>query len=274
MNVSFGKTKEKAQQTAKSQTDPWDVVIPYVTDLLGKTKGPSAEVGPTTEQTAAYGQLKDNAAAGNPYAGSLDTLTKDLFASPGVNAGYADLERRLTPTAEGTNLDIGNDPYLQNLLKTVGDDAQWRINSMFAGAGRDLSGINQQAVGRGVTQAQAPILVDQLNREKARSDAAARDLFGAKTTAETTTADLRRAGVDVADAALTARDYGPNTIIDLEEQLKKMPYEELSWLAELLYPAAGLGEQTTGEGTSVKKGTSFGGKADLGSSLAALLQMV
>jgi hypothetical protein len=70
---------------------------------------------------------------------------------------------------------------------------------------------------------------------------------------------------------MEARDYGPNAILNLEEQMKKMPYDELSWLAELIYPAAGLGQQTQGSGTSTTKGTSFGAKADIGSALAAIL---
>jgi hypothetical protein len=271
MNISFGKTKQTTQQQQKSQTDPWDVAIPYVTDLLKKTQQPSSQVGPTTDQAAAYDQLKTNAKAGNPYAGDIDTLTKDLFGSTTGSDAYADLNRRLSPVADGTNQDIGNDPYLQNLLKTISDDVQWRTNRTFAGAGRDLSGINQQAVARGVTQAQAPILVDQLNKERARSDAAARDLFAGSQSSTSFDADMRKAGIETGKEAIAARDQGANTIIDLEEQMKRMPYEELSWLAELLYPAAGLGQQSSGSGTSTTKGTSMGAKADLGSALAALL---
>jgi len=270
MSISASKSKQTTSQQQQSQTDPWDVAIPYVTDLLSKTSAPSSQVGATDAQTAAYDQLKANASAGNPYAGQMDTLTNNLFSASSDTSGYDDLSRRLTPVADGTNQDIGNDPYLQSLLKTVGDDVQWRTNRQFAGAGRDLSGINQNAVARGVTSAQAPILVDQLNKERTRTDTAARDLFSSSQSAQTNAANLGSAAVDASKEAMTARDYGANTIIDLEEQMKKMPYEELSWLAELLYPAAGLGQQSSGSGTSTTKGTSFGAKADVGSALASL----
>lgn len=280
MNVSFGSKKQRTTQS--SQTDPWAAAIPYVTDILAKTKQPAADVGATPAQQQAYSQLEANASDGNPYAGQIDTLANDLFGStnyaPDVASGYSDLERRLAPTANGANLDLSSNDQLQAALKVAADDAQWRINSQFAGAGRDLSGINQQAVARGVTQAEAPLLLGQYNAEQARTDAAARDLAAGKTTAATTksaldqaTAGLRQAGIDTGNAAIAARDYGPNQIINLEEQLKNMPYDELSKLAALIYPAAGLGSQSTG--TATAKGTAFGAKADAGSALGQLASL-
>lgn len=269
MSLSFGSKSEKSKKTATSQTDPWDVTIPYVTDFLEETKSLGTSPGPTSDQVAAANQLKANAAAGNPFQADMEKLATDLFGStsysPEVATAYDDYSRRLTPTADGANLDIGNNAYLQGLLKTIGDDIQWRTNSQFAGAGRDMSGINQQAVARGITTATAPILFDQYNKEVARTDAASRDLFSGAQSAATTksnldtaTAGLRGAGVDAASAAVAARDEGPNAILNLEEQLKQMPYQELAWLAELLYPAAGLGQQSTETGTGKGSGTSFG----------------
>jgi hypothetical protein len=269
MSLSIGSKREKSKSTATSQTDPWDVTIPYVTDFLEKTKNLGTSPGATSAQVAAADQLKANAAAGNPFQADMDKLATDLFGAesyaPEVGAAYDDYSRRLTPTADGANLDIGNNAYIQNLLKSIGDDIQWRTNSQFAGAGRDMSGINQQAVARGITTATAPILLDQYNKEVGRTDAAARDLYSGATTAATTksnldtaTANIRGAGVDAAKAAVEARDAGPNAILNLEEQLKQMPYQELAWLAELLYPAAGLGQQSTESGTSKGSGTSAG----------------
>jgi hypothetical protein len=270
MSFSFGSKTEKTKSSASSDVDPWDVAIPALKDFIGEARTISSRrAGPTTAQTGAINELKANAAQGNPFEDEINRLAGDLFGSesysPEVSAGYADFQRRLDPVADGANLDIGNNEYIQNLLKTVGDDIQWRTNSTFAGAGRDMSGINQQAVARGITQGTAPILLDQYNREQGRTDAAARDLFSGSNTAATTkanldssSASLRGAGIDASRAAMEARDAGPNAILNLEEQLKQMPYQELSWLAELLYPAAGLGGQTEEEGKSKSKGTSFG----------------
>lgn len=286
MNVSFSKSKQKQDSSQTSQTDPWDVTIPYITDFLGKVGTASAApAGPNATQQTAYDQLETNAKAGNPYAGQIDNLAGDLFGStnysPEVASGYDDLERRLTPTANGANLDIAGNKQLQDALKVARDDAAFSVNSQFAGAGRDISGINTQALTRGVTQAEAPLLLNQYNTEQARTDAAARDLNSAKTNAATTkssldtaTAGLREAGIDVGNQALAAKDYGPNQVINLEQQIKDMPFDQLSKIAALLYPAAGLGSQESGTATATTKGTTVGGKADVGTALGKLLTLL
>ena len=165
-----------------------------------------------------------------------------------------------------------DNPYIKQMLTQVGNDASQRVNSQFAAAGRDLSGYNQQDVGRGVTAAQLPILFDQYNREQGRTDAAARDLYGAgNTTAQTVSGlddnamKMRALGIDTGKAALDARNYGDNQMINLEEQKKAIPFEGLSKIAELLYPAAKLGSQETG--TSTVKGKQSGFGFNLGSLL-------
>lgn len=171
----------------------------------------------------------------------------------------------MTPTADGQNLDLRNNSYLQNLLTQVGDDAQNRVNAQFAAAGRDSSGANQAAVGRGVTEAQAPLLLDMYNREQGRTDAAARDLFsGSGQTAQTIAgldrarSDLRSQGVATTQAAMEARDAGANTRLRLEQQMRDLPYQNLAQLAQLLFPAAQLGGQSSGTGTSNTRTTGWG----------------
>ena len=53
------------------------------------------------------------------------------------------------------------------------------VNGQFAGAGRDLSGLNQQYLGRGITAAEAPILLNQYNQNVAQRQQAASGLLGA-----------------------------------------------------------------------------------------------
>lgn len=277
MSFKMGSSKTKTSQ--KSQTDPWDVTIPYITDFLGKV--PNAQ-GPTADQIGAIDDLKTQVSAGNPNAGAIMDLANDQLGTQSqsgmVKTGYEDLTRRLTPTADGSNLDLENNAYLQRLLTQVGDDAAMRTNAQFAAAGRDLSGANQMAVGKGVTQAQLPLLLDQYNRELARSDAAARDLYGASgTTASSITAldaaaNAERAkGIDTTNAALEAQAYGPTQILNLDEQLKGLTYDELDRIAALLYPAAKLGEQSSGTGTSKMKSTGFGlSLADIGKVMTGL----
>jgi hypothetical protein len=62
-------------------------------------------------------------------------------------------------------------------------------------------------------------------------------------------------GASQVSAILTAtgRDLPANTILQLDEQLRNMPLDDLERIAKLLLPVAGLGSQ--GEGTSKTKGT-------------------
>lgn len=267
MSVSLGGSSSKKSNTTinHSQSDPWEGAVGGIKDFLTKLGAFSGgNTGPNDKQLGAIDTLEANGAS--PYTGDIDKLTKDLFATqsgaPAVHQGYDELNTRLSPTANGTNVSgFMDDPNLQKLLQSVGDQTAWRNNSMFAGAGRDLSGVNQQSTARGVGQAQLPILVDQLNKEKSRTDAAARTLFDANTTAATTgssldeqAAAMRKAGIDTGNAALTARDRDATTTLTLEDMKKKMAQGDMSWLAELLYGAGGLGGST--DGTSYSKGNS------------------
>lgn len=267
--MSFGSKKQKTTSSFDNQSDPWDEVTPYLKDWLGQvgTAGAGGTVGATAGQAAAFDELKDN--AGNPMAGDIGGLARDQLATGDntgmVRDGYTDLQRRLSGTADGSNLDLSKNTYLQDLLTQVGDDAQNRVNASFAAAGRDFSGANQGAVARGVTSAQAPLLLDMFAKEEGRTDAAARDLFSASGQTAGTIAqldearsDLRTQGVETSKAAMEARDAGANTRLKLEQQLKDLPYQDLAQLAQLLFPAAQLGGQSSGTGTSTTKGTSWG----------------
>lgn len=267
--MSFSSSKKTTDSSFQNQQDPWDEVTPYLKDWLGKVGAASGAgtTGATPGQAAAFDELKAN--AGNPMAGQIAQLATDQLGAADhtgmVRDGYGDLKRRLTPTADGANLDLANNSYLQNLLTQVGDGAQNRVNASFAAAGRDFSGANQGAVARGVTEAQAPLLLDMFKSEQARSDAAARDLFGASGQTAGTIAqldksrsDLRTQGAETSKAAMEARDAGANTRLKIAQQLKDLPYQDLAQLAQLLFPAAQLGGQSQGTGTSTTKGSQWG----------------
>lgn len=271
MSLSFKKQNETQTQTQtqKSQTDPWDETIPYLRDFLSRLDmtGKSSTVGATGAQTQAASQLRDLGLGGTPRGAEIDKLAGDLLGTKSrateLDPVIGDFKRRLTPTADGTNRDVMNNPLMADMLTKTGDDVATRINAQFAGAGRDLSGYNQRAIGEGVTRAQLPVLFDQYNLEQGRTDAAARDLFAGEAGTITTkdmldrmAAGQRTSGVDVARAKAEMDRAGPEMVMELEQKLKKLPYEDLSYIAELLFPAAGLGGQS--EGTAVTKGKKKG----------------
>jgi hypothetical protein len=271
MSFSFG--SESKSQSSKSKQDPWKPAVPYLKDFLAQTGqvGANAGQGLTPGQTAAFGQLKDNALQGSPWVAQQSQLAGDLYGTADrtgiVGDAYGALQGQLGDYASGKYLDPMSNPQMQAMLQQVGDDAANRVNAQFAGAGRDLSGANQTAVGRGVTQAQLPLLLDQYNRAQGQQFDAAKTLYGAGSDTASTQgaldaqrAQLRGAGAAAGQQAADMQNAGAERTIDLEQMMKTLPYEELGQLASLLFPAGQMGKQVKSSGESSGTSFGFGGK--------------
>lgn len=269
MSLSFGSSSKTTNSSQQQQTEPWAPTIPYLTRFLGDLDNSRSTMGPSTDQLDAFTKLKQNAAAGNPYTGDINSLAKAQFGTQSqsgtISDAYKRLQDQLGGYASGQKLDFQSNPYIQQMLKTVGDDTQSRINRMYAGAGRDLSGINQQAVSRGVQQAQLPILSDLYSKEEGNQIGAAGTLFNAGTSAATTGQGLdaaalatRAGGIQTGQAGIDASNYGPNAILNLDQQLKGIPTGDMATYENLLLPVSGLGGQGAGKGTSTTNGSSMG----------------
>ena len=281
MSLSFGSSKKKT--SSSQEADPWDPTIQPLTDLVGQIGEYSGNVGPTADQSAAFSELKNNAAQGNPFTGQIGQLANDLFGAQSqsgtVNDAYTRIQDQLGGVAAGNNLDVNENPYLQKMLQNVGDDIQNRISGMFAGAGRDITGNaqGQKALGKGISEGTLPTLFNQYNLERQNQSAAAKTLFGAGKDTGTTVQGLdsanfldRLRGIEAGNAALDAGNYGANTTLALEQQLKQLPIEDLGRIEALLGPIAQLGGQQSGQSTT--KGSSMGvGISNLFGGLGSLL---
>ncbi|MBS0243549.1 MAG: hypothetical protein JSS20_15340, partial [Proteobacteria bacterium] len=263
---------------------PWGPSVPYITNFLQGVNSAGVNIGPSQDQLDAFATLKNNAAAGNPFTADISKLAKDQFGAASnsgqVQDAYKTLQGQLGDYANGSKLDFSSNPYIQQMLKTVGDDTQKRINEMFAGSGRDITGnaAGQQALGRGITAAQLPILSQLYSQEEQNQIAAAQALnlagVGAATTGQTLDQNAlatRAGGVTTANSAINASNYAPNTILNLDQQLKQMPFSDLSLYASLLLPAAGLGGTSSGSSTSNTESSGFGfGLGDIGKAATAI----
>jgi hypothetical protein len=256
---------------SKTKTDPWAPTQPILKDLVAEATPLVGNTGVTAGQQGAFDQLKANAAAGNPAAGQIrDVATGALtYDNTGqkdmVSGAYGDLQKNLGAYASGDYLDVANNPQLKALMDVVGTDISDRINRQFAGAGRDLSGMNQQSVARGVSQGTAGLLLDQFNKQQQMQMGAAGQLFQGATGAAGQMSQLdqllqqiRGSGIGHADKALTAENYGPNAILALEQQMKNMPVEDLALIASLITPIAGLGGDSSTKGSSTSLGIKLG----------------
>jgi len=278
MSVSFGQSTKKTN--SNSQTDPWDVTIPGLTDLINQIGGYQNNVGPTGTQSDAFAQLEQNAGQGNPYEGQIGNLAANLFGADSrsgqIEGAYNNLYNQLNPTASGANLDPSTNPYTSQMLQNNADAIQQRVNGMFAGAGRDLSGKNQQSLAKGISEGTIPALFSQYNQNVSNQMGAANQLFNAGSGAatseqglDTSALNTQQQGVPAAQAAIDAQNYGPNTLLQLEQQQKQLPAQDIGTWETLLGTLAQLGQQQ--QGTSKTNGSSWGGGIDLGTALGTLL---
>lgn len=261
-----GSTEQKTSYSNK--TDPWSPTIPGLQALAGGITGqiPNAAVNGTEQ--GALAQLRANAAAGNPYAMGIGGLATDLLNGGGANnqagaiQGYYDrlnsnLSGLTNPLTNPSGYNPANNPAMRGLLDTITNDVTGQINGQFAGAGRDLSGMNQQALARGLSQGLAAPLLSQYNQDISNAIGASNALYSGGNTTSGLLSGLnqqslanRQAGVDASSAALQARDSGANQQLAVEQQARGLPLQNYSMYTQALAPLAQLGQQTSGQQTT------------------------
>jgi hypothetical protein len=256
--------------TTNTSTQPWAPAIPGLTDLINRitSAGKSGGVGSVTpEQSGAFTDLKNNAGTLGSFAPDISSVANDTFNfgsdSGMVGSAYSDLASRLTPWANGGNIDVTQNPQIKKMLDVVNQDTSNDVNGLWSAAGRSFSPGHAMALGRGVAAAEAPILLNQYNTEAERSLGAAKDIFGGATSAagtmqglDTNALTTRQGGFNIAQMLQDAKNYGPNAILNLSEQMKKLPLDELGWISQYLTPIAQLGQQ--GHSTTDSTTTSAG----------------
>jgi hypothetical protein len=257
-----GESKQSTDTTQSSSTQPWAPAQGLLTGILGQLGGNLASTGLTGTENAALGTLSNNASRGNPFAGQINSYASNLLQGGGatdqagqVSDALTKYQGQLTPYANGSM--IGNNPALKAQLDQIRTDVGNDVNSQFAAAGRDMSGANQMAYGRGVAAGQAPVIAGQYNQDVANQLGAASSLYGAGNTTAGLLSGLQQqklvnqgAGVTAAGQSLDANNYGANAQLAIEAQRRGIPVQALGLLAQIGIPIAALGQQTTGQGHS------------------------
>jgi hypothetical protein len=251
-------------QTQQSQTAPWQPAQPMLQGILSQIGTGLNNTGLTSAETGALNTLQSNAAQGNPYAGQIGDYAQSLLNGGGANAqapnvqnNLSTLQNYLTPYANGSM--VGNNPALAAQLAQIQTDVGNSVNSQFAAAGRDLSGANQMAYGRGVAAGEAPVIAAQYNTDVGNQMAAANALYGAGNTTANTLSGMQQQslanqgqGVTAAQSALDAQNYGANATLAEEAQRRGIPVQALGLLAQIGVPIAGLGGQSNGTSTGTQ----------------------
>jgi hypothetical protein len=254
--------QSSSSQTQQSATAPWATGQPAINGILGQLNPLIQNSGLTSTESGALNQLQANAAGGNPYAGQIASYASNLLngggasaQAPALQTGLSTLQSQLTPYANGSM--IGNAPALQAQLQQIATDTTNQVNGQFAAAGRDLSGANQMALGRGIAAGEAPVIAGQYDQDVANQMNAANTLYGAQNTTGGLLSGLNQQGlanqgqgVQAGQDALAAQNYGPQQQLALAQLAQQIPAQNLGLLAQIGIPIAGLGTQTSGTGTT------------------------
>lgn len=259
----MGGSPATKQSSSFSESNPYAPAQGLLDSLLAKSGGVNSDL--TGAENSALQALSGNASAGNQFAPAITGLANTLLGGGGpdrsgmINDAYLQYQKSLASTAAGDYVNPASNPALQGYLSTIANDVSGRVNGMFAHAGRDLSGMNLQSLARGITEGQAPVLVDAYNRARGDQLAAQDKLFGAGgqtagllSNLDQTRLGNQQAGITAADAANTAQNWGPMQILQIEAQRRGIPLQTLTQQMGLVMPAAqAFGSKTsTGEETA------------------------
>jgi hypothetical protein len=201
-----------------------------------------------------------NAGTANQYAPAIQGYAKDLAqrrrcAQPAgqINQNYQDYQKATQPLASNTNYNPYDTPGFKDALSTTISDITNSTNGQFAAAGRDFSGANSQALGRGIMQGVAPTIAQQYNQNIQNQQGAAGNLYNAGNTNAGLLSGLQQQylqnqgqGVGAAGAANDANNAGANATLAAEAARRGIPVQALGLLAQIGIPIAGLGGQSTG----------------------------
>lgn len=252
---------ESKQQSTQSQTSDYlSSAKPAIEGILGQLSPLAQNSGLSSASSNAINQLEQNAQQGNPYASQISNFTGNLLNGGGANAqapmlnsAYQTYQQQTSPLASNTNYDPMQTPGLADALATLKSDIGNSVNGQFAAAGRDMSGANQMAYGRGITQGLAPVIVDQYNRNVANQQGAAGNLYNAGNTTAGALSGLnqqglanQQQGVTNSQDALAAQNYGATQMLNLEQLKQQIPAQNLGLLANIGVPIAQLGGTKTG----------------------------
>lgn len=249
-------TRNQSTQTQQSQSqtqNPWEPTIDPLKNLIGQLNGQMGNTAVTGNEQNALSQLMSAAQNSGQFTQPLQGVASDIMGkdySGYATGAYNDYKNQAQPYLSQSYLDPYQNPAFQKYLDTTASDITNSVNGQFAAAGRDMSGLNQQSLARGITQGTAPIFADQYNKNVATQTGLMGNLYNAGNSTAGVLSGLDQSRLansqGAAQAGLNAQTYGPNAVLDAASTARNLPLSNIGNVASLLTPLAGLGGQSTG----------------------------
>lgn len=248
---------QSSQSQSRAEFGPWTNANPTLLGILSGIQSELPNYQANSTEKAALGQLAQNVQGIPNFAPQAIDLTNSYLGGDPtglLKPALANYNNVLNPIATG-NLDPTKTPGIQNLLDTIRSDVSNSINGQFAGAGRDLSGLNQQALARGIAQGEAQPLLNQYNQNVQNAVGAATGMFGAAGNTASAIGGNQAQGVNFAANIPGLAAVGPQAALNVAQQGRQLPLQNLGMLENLTVPIAGLGGIQYNSGSSYSHGT-------------------
>jgi len=175
--------------SASGATNPWAPAQPFLSGILAQLQGQLASASLTPQESAALSGLSGGSNYIGQFLPQATDLANTLFAggdaqaqAPMVSGAYQQYRAELNPYLQASFLDPRSTPGFSDALAATNADITNQVNGMFAGAGRDLSGLNTQALARGLSQGEGQLIANQYNANAANQLGAMGSLYGAGNT--------------------------------------------------------------------------------------------
>ena len=270
-SMSMGSSNSSTNTSQNTEThavkEPWGPTVAPLTSLIGLLGGQIPHYEQNRHETEAYHHLMNQLAQRDDNWRQAQQFTNRMYEMGGrhgfLQNQFDTYDRRVSPYAEGEHLGPdGSNPLLNDYLNVNADDVSNRVNQMFAGAGRDLSGAHMNAYAQGISEANSPILAQQYNTDVQRQIQAAQDLLAAS---QATAAARQQAGGTAMNAAQQAaylKAAGRTGVLALQDAKRGAPIGNLVDIIKPMAMMAQLGgtvdSETEMTGTSSTSGSSMG----------------
>src|SRR6266542_891868 len=238
-----GQTSTTQQTSQQSQSEPWKPAKLYLQQTLQQLGPALGNTGTSPGENSALQQLIGNAQAMPNFGGAAGDLAGQLLngtfqVNPNSTVGqsYDALKGQYAPYTGSDYINPYNNPAFKNYLDTTTRDIADRVNSMFAGAGRDLSGINQESLARGITEGTAPIFANQYNTLAGQQQHAIDSLFSGGLGASAAGVGNATTGLGAAGAVPGITNQNAQSLLQAYAQKYGLPLSKLGQAESLLLP--------------------------------------
>lgn len=242
-------------------------------DILGAANGAVANAGPNAAQTAAVAGISDAAGTAAGFNPQLVDLAQKQLNGGGYGEGQGYITdahdastAALMPYANGSMLDFNN-PQLQGMLATLRDQVTNSVGGQFANAGRSFSGAHSNALGKGMTDAEAPVMLNYLLQQQQNQMNAGNSLASNANAASGALDNIagNKLAAGNAAAGTLAQTYNPFTAdLSAQEYLQQLPTKNLGMLSDLVLPIAQAGGGSVNLGLSNQTGQETGQQSQTG----------